>query len=85
MESKTNYIILQKRTDGEQERIQAIAYRGYDNGLYAIDDTSQAHKFDNLDTAKKIKGIQEQVAETFDTPFTYSIIKEEVNRSEVAE
>ena len=79
---QTKYILVQTNTTADTK--QAVFYNDY-NMTLTPSDVNQATKFDDLDKVKAIAGLQNQMATIFGKPFTYSVVKEDIVRSEVAE
>lgn len=81
--SETKYILVQTNTETEHQ--QAVFYNEYNNSLTPVDPINQASKFDDLDMLQQIASLQNQMAVLFKKPYTYSVVKEEINRTEVEE
>lgn len=79
---QTKYILVQ--TDTATDTQQAVFYNEYNMTLTASD-VNQATKFDDLTKVQTIANLQNQLATIFGKPFAYSVVKEDIVRSEVAE
>lgn len=79
---QTKYILIQTNTTTDTR--QAVFYNDYNMSL-TPSDVNQATKFDDLAKAQAIAGLQNQMATIFGKPFAYSVVKEDIVRSEVAE
>lgn len=79
---QTKYILVQ--TDTTTDTQQAVFYNEY-NMTLTPSDVNQATKFDDLTKVQTIAGLQNQMATIFGKPFVYSVVKEAIVRSEVAE
>lgn len=81
--TQTRYILVQTNTEVEDSE-QALFYNEYNMTLTPMD-VNQATKFDDLSKVQTIAGLQNQMATIFGKPFTYSVVKEEIVRTEVTE
>ena len=79
---QTKYILVQTNTTTDAK--QAVFYNDY-NMTLTPSDVNQATKFDDLAKVQAIAGLQNQLATIFGKPFAYSVVKEDIVRSEVAE
>ena len=79
---QTKYILVQ--TDTTTDDQQAVFYNEYSMTL-TPSDVNQATKFDDLVKVQTIAGLQNQLATIFGKPLVYSVVKEAIVRSEVAE
>ena len=79
---QTKYILVQTNTDADTK--QAVFYNEY-NMSFTPSDVNQATKFDELAKVQAIADLQNQMATIFGKPFTYSVVKEDIVRSEVTE
>lgn len=79
---QTKYILVQTNTTADTQ--QAVFYNEY-NMSFTPSDVNQATKFDDLAKVQSIANLQNQMATIFGKPFTYSVVKEDILRSEVAE
>lgn len=77
---QTKYILVQTNTTTNTQ--QAVFYNEY-NMTLTSSDVNQATKFDDLAKVQAIAGLQNQMATIFDKPFTYSVVQEDILRSEV--
>ena len=79
---QTKYILVQTNT--EEDTKQAVFYNEYNMSLTPTD-VNQATKFDDLAKVQAIAGLQNQMATIFGKSFAYSVVKEEIVRSELVE
>ena len=79
---QTKYILVQTNTTTDTK--QAVFYNDY-NMTLTPSDVNQATKFDDLAKVQAIADLQNQMATIFGKPFAYSVVKEDIVRSEVAE
>ena len=79
---QTKYILVQTNTT--TDTLQAVFYNDY-NMTLTPSDVNQATKFDDLSKVQAIADLQNQLATIFGKPFAYSVVKEDIVRSEVAE
>lgn len=79
---QTKYILVQTNTTTNTQ--QAVFYNEYNMSL-TPSEVNQATKFDDLAKVQAIAGLQNQMATIFGKPFAYSVVKEDIVRSEVAE
>lgn len=81
--TQTRYILVQTNTEVEgSERV--LFYNEYNMTLTPTD-VNQATKFDDLAKVQSIAGLQNQMATIFGKPFVYTVVKEEIVRTEVIE
>ena len=79
---QTKYILVQTNTTTDTR--QAVFYNDY-NMTLTPSDVNQATKFDDLSKVQAIADLQNQLATIFGKPFAYSVVKEDIVRSEVTE
>ena len=83
--NQVKYILVQTNTGGEGATKRAVFYNEYNNSLTTVDNLDQATKFDELEMVQGVASLQNQMAIIFKKPFTYSVVKEEISRTEVVE
>lgn len=81
--TQTRYILVQTNTEVEGSE-QVLFYNEYNMTLTPTD-VNQATRFDDLTKVQAIAGLQNQMAIIFGKPFTYTVVKEDIVRSEVTE
>ena len=80
--SQVKYILVQAKTGGEEAEKRAVFYNEYNNSLTTVGNIDQATKFDELEMVQGVASLQNQMATIFKKPFTYSVVKEEITRTE---
>lgn len=78
---QTRYILVQANTEVEGSE-QTLFYNEYNMTLTPAD-VNQATKFEDLAQVQSIANLQNQMALIFGKPFNYSIVQEDIVRSEV--
>lgn len=78
---QTRYILVQINMEVEGSE-QTLFYNEYNMTLTPAD-VNQATKFEDLAQVQSIANLQNQMAVIFGKPFNYSIVQENIVRSEV--
>lgn len=73
MGDKTSYIVTRKVND-EIEQVASID--DYNGNIYWTETIESASKFDDIDKARKLMSLQEEMAKILDKEYVYEILEE---------